>query len=510
MPDLNTRTRAAPVGSEPLSPVRENRIDPPHQMANGRSDDPAGGAMMPLVDVGTDAESELAALAMVQQLRTQAQQLSDHLRVRQADLDRRESELQARAANLDQEQRNNRLWLKDRHDEFAEREAELQARQEQLDRRADQLQQSEHELNAVRQEASDEHQARRDSLDRREKAVREGEEQLRQRSIEISTAQAALKDAGDAHEELVRESERRLQEFNSRRTIIVEMIARFLAGNPILPARPNHVSRSEAAAFVAAQQRLLLPNSDVDQACESSLLPDEFDEIAGLLSELESRRNRIAEVETLLGRAEREVAELRQLLLADRKQFDAERQRTDRRDKELRRKDQADLDRRREALEAASQQLELRRAAVEQTRAELAAAQREALEHRIAAEEVMAQLVGAVPPAKLSQHLAQLRGRLSECYRLQQEQIVQGRQQLETLARQVTAQHDRVTAQKLQLDTWLKDRSAEIESAAALLGKRESQLDHQRELAEKQRFDWEYERQQYQHEIRRLLAELGY
>src|SRR6185436_14682409 len=109
----------------------ENRIDPPHPMANGcetaspeveKPDPPPAG----------DVEVEVASLAMVQQLRLQAQQLSQHLSQQQQDLDRREAELQARAAQLEQQERNNRLWLKERHDEFAEREAALKSSEQQL------------------------------------------------------------------------------------------------------------------------------------------------------------------------------------------------------------------------------------------------------------------------------------------------------------------------------------------------------------------------------------------
>jgi hypothetical protein len=161
------------------------------------------------------------------------------------------------------------------------------------------------------------------------------------------------------------------------------------------------------------------------------------------------------------------------------------------------------------ALEAASQQLELRRAAVDQMRAELTVVQREALENRLAAEDLLAQLAGAIPPAQLSHQIARSRARLGDCYRLQQEDLVNQRRQLETLAAQITDQHGRLSAQKRELEQWLRERTAESEADAARLVKRESQIDRQRDLVEKQRFDWEHERQEYQHQIRRLLTELG-
>jgi hypothetical protein len=238
-------------------------------------------------------------------------------------------------------------------------------------------------------------------------------------------------------------------------------------------------------------------------------LDDEFDQLAEMLAELQSRRTHLAEAEALLERAQRETAEFHQALLAERKQFDAERKSERQRQDELRRRSETDLQRRREALEAASQQLELRRAAVDQMRAELTVAQREALENRLAAEELLGQLAGAIPPAQLSHQIARSRARLGDCYRLQQEDVSDQRRQLETLAAQISEQHNRLSAQKRELEQWLRERTAECEADSSRLAQRESLLDRQRDLVEKQRFDWEHERQEYQHQIRRLLAELG-
>jgi hypothetical protein len=136
-------------------------------------------------------------------------------------------------------------------------------------------------------------------------------------------------------------------------------------------------------------------------------------------------------------------------------------------------------------------------------------AQREALENRLAAEELLAQLAGAIPPAQLSHQIARSRARLTECYRLQQEGILDERRQLEALAGQITEQHGRLAAQKRDLERWLHERTDEAEAETARLAEREKQLDLQRDRIDKQRYDWEHERQEYQHHIRRLLAELG-
>jgi chromosome segregation ATPase len=489
---------------------RENRIDPAHRLANGRDEEPQAAVALANASPGDagDAEAEVASLAMVQQLRLQAQQLSEHLGRQQADLDRREAEIQAQAARLEQQERNNRLWLKCQHEELADRDAALKSREDELQQRAAHVEQLEENIAAIRRTGEEELEVRRAALDRRETALRKVDEQTRERLLEVQAAASALRDAGAAHEELLSDLDRRVHEFDTRRGITLDMISRFLAGEAVLPARPKQWPRNEAIEYVASQQgadgsaRVATPSA-------GHAMADEFDQLAETLTELQLRRTHLAEAEALLERAQRETAEFNQALLAERKQFDAERQSERQRQAELRRRGEDDLQRRREALEAASQQLELRRAAVDQMRAELTVAQREALENRLAAEELLAQLAGAIPPAQLSHQIARSRARLGDCYRLQQDDVSNQRRQLETLAVQITEQHNRLSAQKRELEQWLRERTVECEADASRLAKRESLLDRQRDLVEKQRFDWEHERQEYQHQIRRLLAELG-
>jgi chromosome segregation ATPase len=506
MPELNTRSRTTTGVAEPLSPVKENRVDPPHAMANGRETgsatvEPRGDS--PVADA---AEVEVASLAMVQQLRLQAQQLSHHLSQQQQDLDRREAEIQARAAQLEQQERSNRLWLKERHEELFEREAALKTREQELAECREQINELERRVAEQRRDNEHELQARRASLERREAAAREADVETRVRANNVEAAALALEDAGHVHEELVADLERRTNQFDARRSATFEMIERFLAGAPVLQARPKRATPGTEVSYATSRR---LPSEDGERSPAGSRLRDEFDELADLLRKLEARRAHLSEAESLLAHAESEVAELRQSILNERQQLEVERQAERRRNEAQRQRVEAELMQRQETLEAASQQLELRRAAVEQMRAELTVAQRDALENRLAAEELVTQLAGAIPPAQLSHQVARSRARLTECYRLQQEGIVDERRQLEALAVQITEQHGRLAAQKRDLERWLSERTDEAEAETARLAEREKQLDRLRDRLEMQRYDWEHERQEYQHQIRRLLAELG-
>jgi hypothetical protein len=88
----------------------EARIDPAHQAAAAPSAEPAADA-----PATPEAEAE--------QWRTQANQLAEHLRARQKDLDHREAELNARSAQLESDLRCARLWLSERIAELQERAA---------------------------------------------------------------------------------------------------------------------------------------------------------------------------------------------------------------------------------------------------------------------------------------------------------------------------------------------------------------------------------------------------
>jgi chromosome segregation ATPase len=500
MPNLDTRSRSiSAANSETPSPVRENRIDPAHRMSNGRDME----ADQAIAAVADDEEMEVASLAMVQQLRLQAQQLSRHLNDHQADLDRREAELQARQADVEQRERNNRLWLKDQHEDLSQREQELAARETQLQERARQVDEwREHQAELYRQQLAD-LEARRETVCRREADLAQKTEQSEGRIREIETAAKELDDASRAHAELAADLERRTGAFDARRDAVVEMIARFLEGRPVLAVKPSHSTKSEAATFISSAQ----PKAETGLA--GRLVRDQFDELASVLAELDGRRKRIGETESLLFRAQSEVAELHQLLLAERKQFYAERNSQFRRLEDTARRGEAELAARRETLESASQQLEVRRAAVDQMRAQLLIAQREALENRLAAEELLRQIAGAAPSAQLSRQIALTKARIAESLRRKEQDIDDQRQKLESLAVEIGQQHDRLAMRKRELEQWLREQQADIESDAARLAAHEQEQARRQELLEKQRFDWEHERQEYQREIRRLLAELG-
>jgi hypothetical protein len=119
---------------EPLHPggaVQQTRFDPAHEIHRGDDSQGAGNLPQPegqptdeAVRISADETTGFSA-SIVQQFRTQAQQLAAHLQQRQRDLDRREAELHADLARHDVAARSARLWFQERQHDLAAQQAEL-------------------------------------------------------------------------------------------------------------------------------------------------------------------------------------------------------------------------------------------------------------------------------------------------------------------------------------------------------------------------------------------------
>ncbi len=502
--EMLATTQAVHTGS--IDTVRETRFDPPHRIANDASDRVPGlPTESPALNAAAvdDVVLERSALAIVEQVRLQAQQLAEHLRHQQNDLDRREAELQAGLAKQEQQQRNGRLWLRERHVELTDRDEELSRLNRTLDVRTGELEAIELNQIELRQRSQEELHARREGLDRREAAIRELELTLDERHRNTLLSAEALVDAAAAHDQLSQSLETRSREFDDRHSAVIGMIGRFLKGETHISIKTNQRASSEGRHAGRARAA-----GDEDRS-PSMFERDELDELGSLLVELQNRRTHLAEAETLLLRARSETDELRERLLAERAILESQRKSERRQLEEQRQRVEGEWQKRRESLQLANDQLELRRAAVDQMRGELALVQRETLETRLAAEELLAQLAGAVPSAQLTHQLARSRSKLSEHYRLQIDELAAQRRQLESLSAQLPEQHEKLNRQKRELEAWLTARQAELEKMAEQLAAREQLIDRQQGHLEQHRIDWDRERNEYQQQVRRRLAELG-
>ena len=112
----------------------ETRIDGAHQLASKDMEAATGRPEVaePAIAV---APSLIATPSPTEQLRLQANQLAEHLRARQRELDQRESRLNAQLAQIDLAGRQARLWITEQQGELAEQQAALEERKLALDKR---------------------------------------------------------------------------------------------------------------------------------------------------------------------------------------------------------------------------------------------------------------------------------------------------------------------------------------------------------------------------------------
>jgi chromosome segregation ATPase len=114
------------------------RVDSPHAMR--------GSAVEPSEAVPVFRPGPVADDAADQQIRLQADQLAEHLRRRQKDLDHREAALNSQIARLESETRAASLWLGERENELATRDEVLVRREADVAARAESLAENQREV----------------------------------------------------------------------------------------------------------------------------------------------------------------------------------------------------------------------------------------------------------------------------------------------------------------------------------------------------------------------------
>lgn len=149
--------------------------------------------------VASQAELEAALLQI------QAEQLAQHLALRQADLDRREAQLNARCADFDQELRSARLWLEEKRQALAQQEDEFRARQRQWTAER-----------PATPEGGGERQRAAEELAEREKRLFEAETSLAAQLAETAAVDRELQQRREQLEAQARLDRRRLAEIQRK------------------------------------------------------------------------------------------------------------------------------------------------------------------------------------------------------------------------------------------------------------------------------------------------------
>jgi len=169
---------------------------------------------------------------------------------------------------------------------------------------------------------------------------------------------------------------------------------------------------------------------------------------------------------------------------------------------------EAELDQKRSRLASRETTLDQQQAALDQLRSEITTAHRQSIEMRLMAEQLWAQVQGRIPPAEITQSIAQLRLRLADQYRQEEQVVTQQKQALLQLAEKVAEQSGALQVQRQELQTWLASREAEIERQAEVLVTRERELLEQSEHLHEAEGLWIAERRGLEEELRLAHSQL--
>ncbi|HMC10195.1 MAG TPA: hypothetical protein VKH44_02850, partial [Pirellulaceae bacterium] len=387
-----------------ISP-RRTRIDSPHQPDPGdpaavdQSELPDAEAPHPL-DPGTAAQAMLeveeptaemvAAVAgesldsRREQLQLQVGQLAGHLRERLREVDRREATLNARVAQLESDLRSSRLWLRERELSFQDREIELQ-------RQIEELQERSTSRGTELETESTDIEAQAAELTEREHLLQLREDELRERRFEVDRQAAALRHSQQLWQQ---QHEREEQQ---------------------LAAERQRIDRE------AVEQRQQLTN-DLEQL-------------------VAQRDQQLRAAEALLNEHAQQLERDRTLHIAARQEWEEQKNRQKLAIDELRTSVEAELSDRRTRLEARQEWIERQKSGLEQVRDEALRLHRQSLEMRLLAEQLWSQITGALTPTEVTQAIAQLRLKLAEQYRIEEEQLTVRRDELIELSEKIAGQH---------------------------------------------------------------------
>ena len=386
-----------------------------------------------------------------EQLQLQVAQLAGHLRQRLREVDRREATLNARVAQLESDLRASRLWLSERELAFQEREKELLRQIEVLNERSE-VRPDDPSCGAIDLET------RTAELNEIEQQLRLREDELRERRFEVDRQGAALR-----HAQQLWQHERERQEVQLK-----EARSQF---------------ERESTEWRQQFER------------ETAQMRDEQEQQLQTAEELLKQQVEILEQD-------------RENIGAERRTWDEQKSRQRQAIDELRKAAEDEVADRRMRLEARQQWIERQKAGLEQVRDEALRLHRQSLEMRLLAEQVWSQVTGTVSPAEVTQALAELRLKLAEQYKIEEQLLAKRREELLALSEKLAAQHAEISQLRDGVRDWGNARQADIERQAATLVERELALDAQQEEMREREQRWNSDRRRYEQQVRDLSARL--
>lgn len=377
-----------------------------------------------------------ALSAREEQLDHQTGQLADQLQQQLREIEHREAQLNARAAELDNEFRRARLWTQEKLAEIREREESITAAETaSLSRQSESASVAENDA-APSSEAPDAQLSNRlESLARRDRELQDREAALAPREAQLVSKEAQLRER--------------------RQTI-----------------------EREATALHHARQEW-----ERIQDQERAEIADERKAIRReLVAALDDREQEVDTQERGLAERAGELERDRAALARERTDWQRHKAAEQESIARLRTKAEAEVSQRNQRLSSREAALDTQQSALDQLRGEITAAHRQSIEMRLMAEQLWSQVQGRLPPVEITQSIAQLRLKLAEQYKLEQQTLDEQKRELLELAERVTDESAALRQQRLELQNWFTARDEEIERHAKSLVAREQELLEQAEL----------------------------
>ncbi len=234
---------------------------------------------------------------------------------------------------------------------------------------------------------------------------------------------------------------------------------------------------------------------------------EQVEDVQQLLRSIEARSRNLELAEKMLAEEQTALERQRQALAEDRATFTEQVQADRQRMAEEEQRAISERDTMRAELRRQSEELAVRQAALERTRGDIGRMQQESLEIRLATEELWAHLYGKMPPATVTQALAQTRMKIAEEHRVARHELAQQKADVQALATRVAEQHARLVRDREDFQGWAVERQRELEKHAAMVVVAQERAEQEVAEFEGERSRWQSERFRLQQEIRRLLRE---
>ena len=169
-----------------------------------------------------------------------------------------------------------------------------------------------------------------------------------------------------------------------------------------------------------------------------------------------------------------------------------------------------ELDAMRRAIEENKVDLEKRERHLQSLHDQITELHRESLELRVATEQVWTDFRGHMPDEELAKSLAQHRAKLTDHYKLANDELCRRREVLHQLQQHLGRQGEQLRRERLDMQMWIDRQRNEVDAKSASITVREFEFERREAELQRQSITWQKQREDYRHEIEQLGRRIRY